>query len=159
MGLGQNLVFILFFHDVSLQNRSNVDLKSGVIDYQYMITRADAILRLYKPDGTCTYASDTCSNLLGYSSEELVGKYGYEFCYPADREEYKNMFSKVLLISEPQKITYRFRQKDGSHSWLNETIQSLISEKSSGNITQIVSVAQITGVSVSASTHSHKEKQ
>ena len=60
--------------------------------------------------------SPEITNMLGYSTEEIIGKSAYEFFHADDLK--RIMFSHLNLDEGLQETVYRFRVKDNTFVWV-----------------------------------------
>lgn len=95
---------------------------------------ADGII-LVSPQGGVIYASPSTQRVLGYCSEELLGKNTTECIYPEDRERVRDFLTKlshrtgVCLTTE-----FRCRQKGGAWRWSEGTGTNLLEQPGVGAI-------------------------
>ncbi|PJZ83078.1 histidine kinase [Leptospira harrisiae] len=74
---------------------------------------------LHEPDGTYIYVSPTSEKIIGYKSEELVGKNPYDYFHPDEKRLIQERFHQPLLRGEENiHTTFRFLHKDGHYIWL-----------------------------------------
>jgi PAS domain S-box-containing protein len=74
---------------------------------------ADAIA-LIAADGHLLFVSGPIERLTGYRPDELVGADAFALVHPDDHVQVREAFERVLHASEPMRIEYRARHKDGS---------------------------------------------
>jgi PAS domain S-box-containing protein len=93
--------------------------------YRGLIENATDLVTIISPDGTVLYKSPSLERLLGYTSDELVGRSSLEFIHPDDRVAARENIRR--LADHPGthiQAEYRFRHKDGS--W--RTFEALCSD-------------------------------
>ncbi|WP_332461314.1 PAS domain S-box protein [Leptospira chreensis] len=74
---------------------------------------------LHEPDGTYIYVSPNSEKIIGYQSEELVGKNPYDFFHPDERRLIQERSHQPLLRGEVNiHTTFRFLHKNGTYIWL-----------------------------------------
>lgn len=83
-------------------------------------TTTDAIAR-QTPDGTFLYVSPACEPLLGYKSEDLVGKNLYDLLHPQDLNRLHFPIPGTLTPDSALTLSYRIRHKDGQYVWVETT--------------------------------------
>ncbi len=112
-------------------------LKESEQKYRLLSETSTDLISAHLPTGEYTFVSQACKPLLGYEKEELLGKNPFDFCHPQDLSEIKNRGYTSLLNknSDHNSITYRFRKKDNSYSWINSKSRAITDEK--GNIIAI----------------------
>jgi PAS domain S-box-containing protein len=87
--------------------------------FRSLIQNASDIVTILEVDGTVRYESPSIERVLGYSSEELVGKNAFEYVHGDDLEPTLRTLTKVLEIpGATGRVEFRFRHKDGSWRWL-----------------------------------------
>jgi PAS domain S-box-containing protein len=87
-------------------------------------TSTDAIAR-QTPDGKFLYVSPACEPLLGYKSEELVGKKLYDLLHPQDLNRLNFPISGAIAPDSAITLSYRIRHKDGRYIWVETTHRPL----------------------------------
>lgn len=87
---------------------------------------SDAILLLDK-EGTIKYQSLSASRILGYSPEDVIGKFIFEFIHPDDMETGMDYFKQVLFKpGVPIQNSYRIRNKAEEFIWVEGSITSFL---------------------------------
>lgn len=72
------------------------------------------------PEGKYTYSSPMVEKLLGYTPEEVLGKYFYDFFLPEEREELKDAVFAVFAAKQPiRDFLNRNLRKNGKTIWLS----------------------------------------
>ena len=105
-------------------------------------TAADLVL-LVDIDGVIVYASPSCRELLGFTSEELVGRHSGSIVHPADRDLLVRTAPKLLdvgtLTSEIRMI-----RADGSSVWVANSASTVVDPVTGDAVEFRVSVRDIT---------------
>jgi PAS domain S-box-containing protein len=111
------------------------DLAHRERHYRALIENATDLVTILSPDGTIRYKSPSVQRILGYTSDELVGRLSLEFIHPDDRVSVSESMSRLTDHPEtPGKIEYRFRHKDGSWRTLEAQCSDLIGDPAVGGI-------------------------
>jgi PAS domain S-box-containing protein len=79
--------------------------------------------------GVYKYVSPSSKQLLGYSSEDLLGKSMYDFIHPDDSEKVIESLKESQGIAEGMRIEYRYKNADGNYVWLETTGKPVFDEK------------------------------
>lgn len=95
---------------------------------------SDMIARL-STDGRMLYVSPACETILGYTPEEMTGRFSYDFIHEEDRAAVKNVFNGRSL-GATQTVTFRARHKNGHYVWLESTARAIPDPKS-GRIVEV----------------------
>jgi len=82
----------------------------------------DLIIRV-SIDGFFLYVSPACSELLGYTAEELLGRQAFDFIHPLDKREVADALEPEILFRSHRKIVCRLRKKDGYYGWFESKFQ------------------------------------
>jgi PAS domain S-box-containing protein len=80
-------------------------------------------------DGTITDVSPAITRVLGYEPNELIGKRGYEFVHPDDRD--RNAEAKEAVLedgSNAESVEVRFQHAEGSWRWIRATIRNRLDD-------------------------------
>jgi len=108
-----------------------IEIEEQNIDYAAQIrgiNAAQAVIELYL-DGTIKRANNVYLQLLGYTSDEVVGQHHRMFVDPKDssKPEYKEFWAK-LSRGESQGGDFKRVTKDGREVWLQARYSSLLDE-------------------------------
>nr|WP_319539555.1 PAS domain S-box protein [uncultured Methanospirillum sp.] len=103
------------------------------------------------------YVTRSYERNLGYSSEELVGRYMYEFVRPEDLEQIMTTVS-LMLKGEIPYARYQRLHKNGQYRWMESTGR-LLYEKDGSCSDYIINTRDITDrVTIEEALHKSKEK-
>ena len=97
--------------------------------YRVLVEQIDDAVTVVDADGTITYVSPAVTRILGYDTEELVGREGYEFVHPEDRE--RNTDAMETVLSDPstsETVELRFHHADGSWRWIEATMRNRLDD-------------------------------
>ncbi|WP_114751012.1 PAS domain S-box protein [Pleomorphovibrio marinus] len=120
--IGSNLVLTINHYINSTQ------IEESERRFKSLVQRGADLICIVDAEGRYRFVSPNYENLLGYSSEDLLGKTGFDFIHPEDLPKIKAAFEKH---QEQEKITspaYRFKAKDGSYFWLQGTSTNLVDD-------------------------------
>ena len=84
----------------------------------------DLIMR-HSIDGIHLYVSPSCQTLLGFSPEEMIGRFGFDFIHPADTNDLRLRFEELLRTKDKLTCQYRKRRHDGSYIWVETTAKAI----------------------------------
>ncbi|MEH6471867.1 MAG: PAS domain S-box protein [Halopseudomonas sp.] len=79
--------------------------------------------------------------ILGYSSDEIIGRSANELFHPKDVGSWKNGTSNVTYNEGVYTSTYRLRHKNGDYIWL-ETTSRTIRDPETGKLEEIICVSR-----------------
>ncbi|MFZ5450990.1 MAG: PAS domain S-box protein [Thermodesulfobacteriota bacterium] len=84
-------------------------------------------------EGRFVYSSSTVEKLLGYTPEEIMNEYFYDFFHPEDKEEKKkSALAKYFAKIPPRDFIHRVIHKNGRTVWLQSTGVILLDDQ--GNV-------------------------
>jgi methyl-accepting chemotaxis protein len=103
------------------------------------LNRSQACIH-FSPDGTILAANANFLNVMGYSSEEIIGKHHSMFAEPglASTQEYKDFWSS-LRRGEFQSAEYKRLGKGGKEVWIQATYNPILDKQ--GNVVKVVKYA------------------
>ncbi|MGF1575819.1 MAG: PAS domain-containing protein [Cyanophyceae cyanobacterium] len=84
----------------------------------------DLIMR-HSIEGIYLYVSPSCQTLLGFSPEEMIGRFGFDFIHPADTDDLRLRFEELLRTKDKLTCEYRKRRHDGSYIWVETTAKAI----------------------------------
>ena len=97
--------------------------------YRTLVEEVNDLATVIDADGMITYVSPAVTRILGYDPDELVGREGFEFVHPEDRERNADALETVLSgSSESATIEVRFRHADGSWRWIEATVRNRLDD-------------------------------
>jgi PAS domain S-box-containing protein len=99
----------------------------GTETYRSLVEGIGDVLYAADAQGRLTYASSAVQNLLGYSAEEVIGRYVSEFIHPDDRPRQAEALSRLLLGGSTSS-EYRLLTRSGEVRWVRTSNQPATSE-------------------------------
>jgi diguanylate cyclase (GGDEF)-like protein/PAS domain S-box-containing protein len=101
--------------------------------YRALTQNSSDLVTVMGTAGIVRYQSSAIERMLGYSSEELLGKNAFDYVHPDDLQRVKIAYDEGLKDPGLQpSAEYRFRHKDGSWRWLESVGMNLIQEPGVG---------------------------
>ena len=105
--------------------------------FRFLTEYSNDLITRHGPDNSFLYTSPAVTTMLGYETEDLIGRSPYEFCHPDDLPTSKDQLLATLEQADVSTSTYRFRHKDGNYVWL-ETISRTIRDVDTGGPIEII---------------------
>lgn len=90
--------------------------------FQQIAELSPDIISIISPEGKLVFNSSASHRIHGFSAEEMEGMDTFQFIHPEDQAIVQEEMGK--LISDPSyvcTVQYRYRNKDGSYSWMEAT--------------------------------------
>ncbi|MFO7534133.1 MAG: CHASE domain-containing protein [Kiritimatiellia bacterium] len=116
-------------------------LEESEAQYRLLAEHASDVIGRISPEGRYLYLSPASRPTLGYEPEELVGWDMLERVHPADAENVRTAFRKMLAQPETITILFRHRHKDGSYRWLETSGKRLLAPET-GEPREVVVVSR-----------------
>jgi PAS domain S-box-containing protein len=86
--------------------------------FQSLVQNSSDVFLVLRADGTMAYVSQSIKKMLGYSSEELVGKDGFSLIHPEDVAGAKVAMQNLIRHNCDLLHVYRCRHADGRWIWI-----------------------------------------
>lgn len=122
----------MIIRDITERKKTEQTLKESEERFRLITENTLDLIAQHTPEGNYTYISPSVEMILGYRSEELLGKNPYDLFHPDDQERIRNESHTQALRGEIGKnITYRILCKDGSYRWLETKTKPLFADGTS----------------------------
>jgi len=116
--------------------KSQTDLLESEVRYRSIVENTRDVIMLTRPDGTVSYMSPSCRDLLGYAPEEMTNCCPMVW-HPDDASKVKQALEGALNGGSSSNMEYRVITKSGDVKWISHSWSTLISD---GRLRMIVSV-------------------
>jgi PAS domain S-box-containing protein len=121
--------------DVTQRVLAEQRLKESEQHYRALIENEVDIVTILDKNGDIKYESPAIQQILGYSTEELIGKSVFNLIHPADMPAVRAAFSEVLVTHEPSKpLEFRFRHKDSGYRVVESVARNLLTIPAIGGV-------------------------
>lgn len=119
--------FIVLIHDITERKRDQEAIQKSEQRYRRIIeTAAEGIWTVDKR-GRTTFANQRIASLLGYTPEELIGRWAFDFVFDEDRERAFHQFA-ASQHGPINPYDFRLRRRDGSELWVNIAANPVVDE-------------------------------
>lgn len=99
--------------------------------FRALIEHSSDVITLSGSSGIIRYMSPSVNRILGYTTEEFVGKNLFDFIYQDDRDTTVKLLTTLLHNpGSSSRTEYRLQHKDGSWRWMEAIITNLLEEPS-----------------------------
>ncbi len=125
---------------VALRNAQLLDsLRESEARYRGLVENANALLLIANPQGIITFAGGRWEEILGYTTEEVIGLSYQRLLHPADLEKIIQHTGKLRTApAKVSNLTYRALHKDGSIRW--NQISAVSTAGTDGQVQRIYAV-------------------
>ncbi len=117
----------------------------GEEELRFLVHHINDMLTRHTSDGICQYASPSCREITGYTSDELTGRNVYDFIHPDDIRQIEQYHIKVLKGKPAENIRCRIRCKNGQYKWIEITAKAVKYPCSSDEVSIISVTRDVSG--------------
>ncbi|MBD2110651.1 MULTISPECIES: EAL domain-containing protein [Cyanophyceae] len=111
------------------RQQAEAALQQSEARFRLLAENVKDLVCLHDLSGKFLYLSPSCTALLGFEPEELVGSDPYRQCHPEDRPLMQPQFQQALHDPSAGPITYRVRCKNRRYIWLETLIKVICSDE------------------------------
>ncbi len=134
-GLLQPYILLSF----SLQEKDS-DLRASEERFRRIVQDQSEIICRFSVDGRITFANDSLCQVFQKSRDSVQGTSFYDLLPQEERHVFAESFKHISLDSPVQRLTHRFRHRDGSTGWINWTLRGIFDD--SGNLIEYQTVGR-----------------
>lgn len=119
---------MIMIKDITARKLAEQALETSEARYRLLAENMTDLVCLHQPTGEYLYVSPSSMTLLGYASDDLIGRNPYDFFHPDDREQIRQNAHYNALCQTPTPIIYRMRHADGQYIWLETLTIPILDE-------------------------------
>ena len=113
--------------DITGRKQAEEALAQAKERFQSLLRHSSDIITVLATDGTARYQSPAIERVLGYGTEEHIGKRVFDYVHPEDLDRVLTKFARVLNDPGAQEsVDFRFRHADGSWRYLEAIGSNLL---------------------------------
>lgn len=125
-------------HQIAAQERELEALHAQIRQHHFLARHANDIIARHAPDGMCLAISPSCTSLLGYAPEEIVGTLPFDLVHPDDHPLLAESIARVQ-DNDADRLMYRLRHKEGHYLWV-ETTARCVRDPETGEPQQVFAI-------------------
>ena len=99
------------------------------IDFKLITEITDDVISQTDEKGYFQYISPSCSKLLGYCQDSLIGKNAFDYIHEDEQKEVLRLFQKGIETKRDDRIEYRIKHAQGHYVWLETTGKALLDQE------------------------------
>ena len=103
------------YRDISARKKAEEAVRRNEQHYRTVIEDATDIISILDGNGSVRFISPSVTRLLGYGTEELIGRSAFSVIHPDDAENAQKNFSQAWAGADLDAIEVRLRHKDGRY--------------------------------------------
>ena len=111
--------WIGFGVDIHDRKVAETALRESEERFRSIVQAAAEGIWIIDPEGSTTFVNPRMAEMLGYSSEEMLGRSCFDFIHPDERESARAGFEKRKEGGDFTAREYRFICRDGSIRWIS----------------------------------------
>jgi PAS domain S-box-containing protein len=114
-------------HEITERLQAEEALRRSEELFRSLSENASDIISVIGGDGTFRYESPSIKRILGYTPEELISQYLFDYVHPDDLDLLSHTFQEAINIpGSMRSAEFRFRHKDGSWRILESIGKNLL---------------------------------
>ncbi|KUG05178.1 signal transduction histidine kinase, nitrogen specific, ntrb [hydrocarbon metagenome] len=117
--------FLVQIQDITEQKKAAEALRDSEANLRRLTDNMIDMIGQVNIGGDYEYITPSCYSMLGYETEEMLGRSFYEFIHPQDLENVREHFISAFRAKTFSKFDYRYRCKDDSYLYM-ETVVNVI---------------------------------
>jgi PAS domain S-box-containing protein len=128
--------------DITAQKRAELAITESEARFRMLAENGSDILAHSGLDGRIRYVSPSVEYRLGYTPEEVIGRFFLDFVHPDDQAAVQAVVKGQFQAREkalPIRVEYRSRHKDGRELWF-EARPTLVFDPATGKITGVTDI-------------------
>lgn len=111
--------------------KTRIELKKHQGLFKALIEKGTDMKTLITPEGKLLYGTPSITHVLGYTSEEIIGKYEHDFVHPDDIATFFSFIKNIIKKpGESRAFVLRVKHKNGNYHWCEKTITNLLHDSS-----------------------------
>jgi diguanylate cyclase (GGDEF)-like protein/PAS domain S-box-containing protein len=115
----------VFIRDITAVNRLAEKSRKNEDLYRFITDNSTDIISYINPNGVYEFMSPSCTQLLGYTQNEIENQNMFAFIHPEEMEEIAKTFAEAKSHIDFASLTHRYKKKDGSFLWLETNARTI----------------------------------
>ncbi len=120
---GRLIEIVRAARDISAQKAAEAELARAEQQFRAVIEQSGDVLSRHDASGRYVYVSPRCTQITGYTPDQLIGHRPHEFVYAEDRSRVEAASREARRTGEAQ-VEHRLIRADGSLAWVHALLHS-----------------------------------
>lgn len=121
--LGSNIA-----NAIKIRNTTG-ELRVNEYKFKSMVEEGGDVIEIMDRHGNFKFISPNLEKILGWETDELLGKSSFDYVHPDDIESAKSDFGKLLKTNRIEARPFRFKNKNGKWNWLKCNATNLLDDQ------------------------------
>jgi diguanylate cyclase (GGDEF)-like protein/PAS domain S-box-containing protein len=113
-------------HQAAERGRVEGELRAAELRHRLLADNATDTILAFAPDGSITYASSACCELIGLTPEQIVGRQPNDFVHPDDHGDVLQARASILGHDDTITVTSRLRHSAGHYVWIEARVRRVL---------------------------------
>ncbi|MDI6031970.1 PAS domain-containing protein [Flavobacterium sp. LB2P84] len=122
---GRPIKIIGTYIDISEIKEKEKELELSEEKFRFIAENTTDLITQHLKNGDYSYVSNSSTEIIGYTPEELINKSPWDFIHKDDLVKLQKYHNSSIKHLQTGIITYRYRKKDGSYIWLESTSKAI----------------------------------
>lgn len=132
---GDIMEVVVIHEDITERKQAEEALQKSERYFRSLIENGLDIIGLLSKDGTIRFENPAIERILGYQSDELLGKSVFSFMHPDESDLIREVFKEQILKLGPvPPVELRFKHKDGTWRYLEIIGNNLLDDPLVGGV-------------------------
>ncbi|MCY0875500.1 MAG: PAS domain S-box protein [Firmicutes bacterium] len=137
---GKDRLLIGMYRDISKRRYYQKDARAARERFLLLAEQAQDVITFANCQGQLEYLSPAIEKVLGYQSEELLGKTVASIYHPDDLSQLDVIAEQVARGEDVTHFTCRVRHKAGHYVWIENTVKIVRNAK--GEVVQVIDIGR-----------------
>ncbi len=132
---------LVVFRDITARRGREESLRESDERFRALTDQANELLMRHTPDGIIVYCSPASTGLLGYTPDEMTGRFAFDMVHPDDHARVVEGHARGLAREDRTPVEFRVRHRDGQELWFESTV-SFLREAGTGALREFYTVSR-----------------
>ena len=120
--LSETSEILAFYRNITQRKHIEAALQQSEERFRSIMELSPDIISILTGDGVLAYNSPAALTIHGYSDADMAERNTFDLIHPDDRSHVEKIFNMILEDpSQPRTVQYRYRNKNGTYTWMEAT--------------------------------------